>query len=336
MVMALPEFDLSRPVKEIQKLPVLAAVSFLDRIGVIGDFGNRVTEKLPSLVRIHGMTEAFKSRFLDLTSKGFLPEAFFGHFTHLDHIVMSEAGNELVNLAATAGYADKLHGFAVTLATSVKGGHQSHFMEIMYPTMQTYVNQRSVEFVEITRDEDEKRYGLKRKVSEKKTLVSKLDEGGYGVMVPAGGSVQPGRHPHYGNVDAIYGLQEITDNDLLKLFVEMKRRFRHNGYQPYFLPMAVIGTWRYFSVDCYLPTLEAIAVFYYGGRFSSIIDLSGITREYRIDITYGMPITEDDMVQNLGSKWTKYPQVVNIFLMSKVAEMLPEYAQGFYRGYVQK
>jgi len=338
--MVIREFDLGKTVVNLKKsalsLAVSGAVIPLDKSGVLDKFGDNIKAVLPGLVKVHGLTEGFKEKFLSLTSQGLLPEGYFGHFTHLDHVVSSEALNALLELAAGAGYSNNLRRFAVTLATSVPGGQQSSLIKALYSKMESYVNERNVDFVAITRaDKDVERYNMTPKISEKRALISKLRQRNVGVAIPAGDSVEPGRHPKGASGNRINGLQKIEDSDLVDLYETMER------YRPtYFQPMAISGTWLYFNSDRLLPTPEAVAAFYYsenlgGIDLAGIIDRLGIKHDVGIDITLGMPITQEDMARNLGLNWRKNSQEVNDFLMIQVAKMLPPYARGYYGQFVK-
>lgn len=344
--MVIPELDLGKTVASYKKLVISTTVSGaiiqLDKIGVIDKFGDDVKAALPRAVSVHGITEEFKASFLSLISQGFLPEGYFGHFTHLDHVVLSEGFNVLIEMAKDAGYSDKLRRFGITLATSVRGGQQSQFLRAIYSKMESYVNERNTDFLEITRaDKDVERYGMKSKISEKRALLYVLRQEDVGIAIPAGDSVEPGRHPKGATGDRINGLQQIKDTDLVDLYVTMER------YRPtFFQPMAVIGTWRFFSSDSLLPTPEALAYFYQGRQLSIAwlfeLDLNrafsflAISPDISIDIIFGMPIPPEEIVSNLGSNWRKDPQDVNLFLMTRQASLLPDYAKGYYRPFVQK
>lgn len=321
---------------QLKKQFFTSSVQALQGVGVIDNLGEHIHANLPGRVAVSGITEAFKEKFLKLTAEGYVPEVYFGHFTHLDHIVLSEGLDDLVKLAASAGYKDKLQRFAITLATSVRGGQQSPFMKAVYPMMESYVKARSVDFIAITRaDKDVTRYGMKPKISEKRPLIAALRQGNVGMAIPAGDSVEPGRHPKGKIGDNIKGLQEVTGSDLVDVYMTIER------HRPaYFLPTAVSNTWLYFNSDRLLPTPEALAAFYCttnlaGVDLAKVIDRLGIRHDIAINITFGMPITQEQIVSQLGSEWRKNPAELNSFLMIEQASLLPEHARGYYADLVR-
>lgn len=334
------ELDLDRVHKNLkkgmQKSVISAVVYPLNKLGLLDKFSDHVKDTLPRVTKIHGLTKEFKSRFVDLLAEGYLIEGYFGHFTHLDHPVLSEGLNTLVGLAKEAGYSDKLKRFALTLASSVRGGQQSPLMGAMYSKMKSYVDARNVDWIEITRaDKDVDRYNMKPKVSERRELISRIRQRNFGIVIPAGDSVEPGRHSKGAIKDDIKGLQKIEGTDLMDLYTVMEK------YGPtVFQPISVARTWLYFNSDNLTVTPEALSAVYYsrkllGINLAEIINQQGIDHAIDIDITFGMPITPEDMVNNLGSNWRKDPEGVNLFLMTEQASLLPEYARGYYAPFVQ-
>lgn len=335
------ELDFNPAVKAVREAIVSAVVPSLNRAGVINRFGYDVKAMLPRVVKVEELSPGFKASFLNLTAEGFLPEIYFGHFTQLDHVVLSHGLNELIQLAASAGYAEKLRRIAMTLASTVPEGQQSPLMQVMYEMMEAYANGNNVDFVRVTREEDVQKYRKRPSINEKKPLIAMLRGRDIGLAIPAGGSIEPGRHDKGQKGDNIKGLQKITDKDLVTVYTTMER------YGPaYYLPSAVVGTWRFFSADSLLPTLETFANFYhdrqvilagiFGFNMAKFFGFLGIRHDIGIEIRFGMPITKEEVARNLGSEWRKHSMDVNLFLMTRQAMLLPDYAQGYYRRFVQE
>lgn len=299
----------------------------LVEVGIFDRFAEEVHKKLPRLIRIQDLTPEFTARFIGLTSQGFVPLIFGGHFDHIDPVVESHFCQYLIDLAEEANLGKNLKGFVATLARSVPGGQQSHFMQVMYPHMEAYAKERKVEFIPITREQDVEMFGMKLGLSEKRPLISKLRQKGMGGLILPGGSVQPGRHPKGASGDQIFGLQEIKGYELLTLFDFMERSGRHFRQQPYFLPIGVSRTYRLFSSDSKLPTPEGLISLY--DRLSYWLGIFGFKRIY-VDIRVGMPITGEDMKNNLGSDWMNNPQESTFFLMKNAAQFNLPHERGFY------
>ena len=303
------------------------SINKLVEIGVFDRFAEQVHQRLPGQVRIQGETAEFTSRFINLTAQGFVPLIFGGHFNHLDPVVESHFCQHLVDLAEEVGLGENLKGFVATLARSVSEGQQSDFMQVMYPHMEAYANKRKVEFFPITREKDTEMYGMKLGINEKRPLVSRLRQKGMGGLILPGGSVQPGRHPKGASGDQIFGLQEVESTELPELFDFMERSGRLIHQQPYFLPIGVSRTYRLFSSDSKLPTPEGLISLYDG--ISQLSGIFGFKRMY-VDIRPGMPLTEEDMTDNLGSDWMSNPKETTFFLMKQAAQLNLPHERGFY------
>lgn len=301
------------------------------RIGVLDMFANSVAYRLPRVVEVQGLTPQFTDRFLDLTRQGMVPEIVVGHFSHLDHVVISHFCQSLLDLATSQGLGNNLNGFVETLALSVPQGQQSKFMQRMYSKMEEYANARGVEFIPITRNVDMERYGMPKVVSEARPLVTKLRQKGVGLLVSPGGSVQPGRHPKGASRDQIFGLQEIKDESILSSFDLMERSGKRFDQQPYFLPVAVNRTYKVFNPDNLLPTPEGLISLY--DKLSWFFSLVGFKR-IEITITPANPQTTEDLKSRFGSEWRKYPKEVTDFLMTEVARNLSPNARGYYGKFI--
>lgn len=316
--------NVSQSLDRAKKLAFSRSMEIGIRTGLLERFADSVVQRLPQVVQVQ-LDPEFATRFIDLTREGMVPLGVAGHFSHLDHVVMSHLCHELISLAQNASLGDNMRGFVETLALSVPNGKQSMFMKGVYVKMENYVRRRGLEFVPITRKVDVARYEMVKTVGETRSLVAKLRQKGIGVLVPAGGSVQPGRHPKGANGDNIFGLQEITDTNVLDLYDLMVKSGKHIKQEPYFLPIAPDKTYRYFSSDSLLPTPEGL------------ISLFGTpTRRIMITLTTGMPLTAGDMVNNLGSNWRSNPKEAIDFLMTEVARNLPPNARGYYGRFVKE
>lgn len=320
-----------RAVGDIRRQALHTILWGLEKTGVLDRFAQDVRVALPGMINIHGLTAQFASQFLDLTREGYVPEVYIGHFNHLDPLVVSNACYQLIQIAQNENLAKNLNGFAVTIAKSIKEGRQSPLLKALYPHLEAYAMERGVEFVEYTRKAD-RRYKMEPTIADVRPLAEKLRKKGMGAILLTGGKVQPGRHPKGEKGDHIYGLQEITDRNLVDLYRLMERLGREKHQRPYFLSMIVDKTYRAFSSDTLLPTLEVL-VSIYGDRFPGIVERLNL-QAVDVDVTLGEINTEADMANKLGSKWRENPKEVNRLLMTDVARRLPPHARGFYGQFV--
>lgn len=333
--------------KNVKRGAFDASVVALGTVGVLDVFANAVSDRLPRLVRVEGITPEFTNKFLNLTREHMVPEGVMGHFTHLDHVVVSHLCQNLLDLAEQNGLRDNLNRFAITLALSVRNGKQSAFMQRMYPKMEAYVNARGLDFITFTREKDVKVFGMvKGKSSELRGLANRLNQPGAGIIVPAGGSVQPGRHPEGAKEDEVFGLQRIDvtkdkddidpskGNGILKIFDKMQLRYRTLGQRPYILPISINRTWRVFCSDSLLPTPEGLISL--SNRASELLIPRGFER-MEIIIVVGDPIREEDFVSKLGTDWKKHPQEATDLIMIEVARNLRRAeARGYYGQFIKE
>ncbi|MBI2593383.1 hypothetical protein HYW44_01965 [Candidatus Daviesbacteria bacterium] len=303
------------------------ALGFAERAGLVNQLGRHIASRFPKIVRVDPFTPEFQTAFRGLTDDGGVPLLVFGHFNHMDPIVGAHLCKGLVDLSKEGDPKKQLNGFVATLAKSVKEGKQSPLLKGLYPTMEAYANLRSVEFVEITREVDVRRYGMKKDRAEIDLLKARVKREGVGVVILAGGTVQPGRHPEGKKGDDIFGLKKLEDGDtdITSMFAVMGRWGRDLNQYPYFVPVGINRTYRFLSSDSLMMTPEGIASIY--DRPWKILSLLGIERMF-VDIKVGMPLMAEDMAGSLGTDWRNNPNEINNLLMRRVALLLPPNARG--------
>lgn len=318
---------------KVKKKAVNAALNAAIKVGAMDWFIGEVYSRLPRLIRIKEFSPEFTNKFLDLTRDNQVPEIVEGHFDHLDHIVGSHFCTKLIDLSKQAGQGKELNGFMETLATSVVGGQQSIFLARAFPKMAGYAKIRGLTLVPVTRTVDVERYDMNKSMGELRTLVESTRQEKVGVIVPAGGSVEPGRHPKGCSGDNINGLQEIKDNYILTTYraMEISGKCLDPHQRPYILGLAINRSYRILSSDSLLPTPEGMISLY--DRLSDTLALFGFERMI-VDISPTMPIAEEDLVNNLGSNWRRNTPEVNQFVMIQIAKELPENARGYYGKFV--
>lgn len=305
-------------------MPVLSKTGLLDR------FGRRLDERFPEMITLQTYSPQIRDRILELTNRNMVPEMVVGHFGHSDPLVVAEMCEELVQLTENCDY--PIRRFVTTLASSVPGGQQSSLMSVLYGHAQAYAANRHVELVPVTRTVDVSRYKMASSVSEKKPLLATLAEDGEGVgaIIMAGGSVQPGRKLTGGAKGKINGLLDIGKIDHITAMNRILHvSGRKDGREPYILPVGVDKTHRFFSPDYLLPTPEGIASVY--DLAGKVLRLFGV-RMLSMDVRIGMPITSEQMQQELGTGWRKRPAEVNSIVMREIARLVPRTSRGYLAG----
>jgi hypothetical protein len=319
--------------KKVKKRIEKDVLIVLKRTDFFRKLGDLVEGNLPGIVEVERFSPELRTRIVELTSQGMVPEAVVGHFNHLDPVVAPHACMRLVRLAEENGLGANLNRFVVTVAKSVPGGQQSSLLKEMYTPMAKYAKARGVDFFPITRDKDAKFFGMPKDKEEIDSLMSMLREKGRGMIILAGGSVQPGRHPKGKSGDNIFGLQKIENRDIISAYVAMLRAGRDLDQQPYFLPIAIDKTYRMISSDSLMPTPEGLISL--SDSLSGFLGCFGFKRVH-ITIRVGMPLTQDYFVSRLGPRWRHRPQEVNDILIREIAVLLPPNARGEYSDVKEK
>lgn len=312
---------------EIKKTVLRQTVVALGKLGALDWFGGQVEQRLPGVVRIHGLNEDFEGRFFQLTSDGCVPLIYTGHFNHLDPVVLSHVSESLISKANAVGVGENLRGFVATVAITAANGKQSRVIEAFYPRMKKYAAERGVKFIEMTRDKDKRDFNEQQTQGEAFKLGLNIARSkGIGTLIMAGGSVEPGRHEKGKAGDDVKGLQEIKDTDLTDTFRLMERAGQRFGQTVYFLPVGVDRTYRFFNSDSLLPTPEGVISFYNG--LSKQLTYLGFTRMY-VDIEVGTPITREDL-EAWNPKWEDDISETNGYLMRQAAKCIPARLRGCY------
>lgn len=313
------------PLKRVERIAFAKAVER----GWVDKFATWVCIRLPDVVKTDERTPEFTARFLDLTSKNMVPLIYGGHFDHFDPIIESHLCTDLVGLAREAGYGDKFNNVVATLAKSVPEGKQSTLMQVMYSYMEDYANKRDTEFFAITRHKDADIFDMELSMDEIRQLRAGLNRKGTGALILPGGRVEAGRHEKGKRGDQIKGLQEIGSKqiELISTFRTMDSVGKELGQEPYFQPVYISRSYRFFSSDSLWPTPEGLVSL--SPRWSQRLGRLGFERMY-MRVGYGMPITKEDIAKNVGSNWKKNTGESIDFLMRKAAKHNLPHERGFY------
>lgn len=323
-----------------KKAVLLKTVNFLERVGAFDWFGHQIQERLPKITQVSWASPEATAKFLRLTAEDFIPQAYTGHFVHLDANFMSEAFATLQETAEANNLAGKIRRAIEPVAITVANGKQDRFIEIMFPYLEAHAARRKVTFFKTTREKDVDEYHEEKQRGEANPFIEFFEEPGSATLLLPYGSIQAGRHLPGTKRGAIDGSKRLYDprtgepiEHLVEVFSLMQFKGRKYGQKPYFQPVTLRRSYRAQSPDSLLPTPEVLVSLY--DRLQSFLRNFGF-RRLVVEVILGVPITSDDIKDQIGSDWKRRVEEVNDYLMEQVAiNQLPE-ERGEYAYVVEK
>lgn len=321
---------------------------------VVNFFAGRI---INNLVTINSY-KAIDERIQELVEEGDIPIGYADHEGHGDGIAIAKVSGYLRDL--TAEPRSRFHlprwlhprprycikGLAIILAKSMVTGDQSEELKDSYDLLVDAGRKKGLEPVPVTREEDQKRYGMTREqiVAELSPLREYL-LAGYGMAFLPEGSIQGGRHPKEKDIEEIYGMQEIKNNNLMTFYRLVKhaahKRVPKKDGRPFYMPMGIYGSFRIMQsteIPGDKPKLTR------RGKWSLVAAALGIPFGVaKIEVQLLMPFTEDEIAEDLGPDWTvsdrqwrdnpearRKVEAFNRYAMEKVLPGIPQKAWGFY------
>lgn len=292
----------------------------LERVpsGVVNFFAGRAIDRLVTLES----NVAVEGRFQQLIADGGVPLVYANHQGHADAMAVAIIAKHLKDLTLQPDGKYLVRGLATILAKSMVSGHQSKELTSTYRLLVGACRQRGVVPVPVTREKDSEQYEMSRGqiASEMMPLIRSL-RNGYGIMSFPEGSVQGGRHPKGSSLEDIYGMQEPGNNNLIDFFQLMGK------VKPFFVPVGLHGSYRIMqSEEGGKPKLTP------KGKWSLIAAALGIPiGVLNIKANLLMPLTEEEIIRDLGSDWLKDSTVFNGYAMRRLLPGIPTIAGGVYR-----
>ncbi|MBI3109850.1 hypothetical protein HYZ06_02300 [Candidatus Daviesbacteria bacterium] len=270
----------------------------------------------------------FKEYFQELVAKERKPIIVGNHQSHFDGVILAWVTQRLLTYEREVAPVEQPKGYVLTVASSVRSGHQSRFLQLAYPLAELVTSRRGLRFIDYTREVDEERYRIKKpRASQLRSFAERVRQG-YRIASLPEASVQGGRYPrnndHRGRFaqsiknlvdiitsnrrEDILGMQKIRDNSLMPYY-ELVTGGNGNGQQEgFFVPVGIHGSYRILPPYTLFPPLDT---------WASILRLSSRTF---VDVNIGMPITS----------WPQDKASANTLIMSKVAQIVPVEARGVY------
>lgn len=295
----------------------------LERVppGVVNFFAGRAVDRhvtIQSNVEVEG-------RFQQLVADGGVPFVYANHQGHADAMAVAIIAKHLKDLTLQPDGQYLVRGLAGILAKSMVSGHQSEELTSTYRLLVGACRQRGVVPVPVTREKDREQYGMSRRqiAAEMMPLIRSLKDG-YGIAFFPEGSVQGGRHPKGKDIENIYGMQKLGNNNLIDFFQLIKAISR----KPFFVPVGLHGSYRIMqSEEGGKPKLTP------RGKWSLIAAALGIPiGVLSIKANLLMPFTEEEITAERGSDWLQDGSAFNEYAMRKLLSGIPTIAGGVYRG----
>lgn len=281
-----------------------------------------IERRLGSLMRIEE-DPGFRDSFQDLVKAG-QRSVLVGapHESHFNGIEQAFVAARLLVYKQEAAPSMDHKGYVLLVASSVRSGHQSRFMQMIWGLMSRISLRKGLELVSYTRKKD-RQYGLKPSVREIKLYAEKVRAGADPATFPEA-SVQAGRHPAGSGFHDIFGMQRPTNKALLDnhQLVTTSEEGKKMG-RAFFVPVAHHGGYNVYNPHrLHLPTGEAFARFL------------GLAAHPLVKITIGRPISEVEIETAVGLNWRDDPTGLNNYVMGRIAAKVPPQAQGQYRDLV--
>lgn len=270
-------------------------------------------------------TKGADDRLRELILAGGVPLAYSNHQMHTDGIAWAGIANYLRQFTGSFPQNRQLRGLSVLLATSMTNGQQGEELKTTFDMLVEGAKRMGMIPVPATREKDAVLYGMSRTqiLREVKPLFENLRER-YGIGCLPEGTVEGGRHPEGEDIENIYGMQEVGNDNLIAFNALASKRLRPLGERVFYLPVALHGGYRLMQAPKDgKPRLTAI------GRISLITGVIGLSLQ-RIRATLLMPFTDEDAEKDLGTNWMKNGSAFNRYAMEKLKPGLPPVAWGVY------
>ncbi len=269
----------------------------------------------------------FEDRFQEVAVGG-VAIVFSNHQSQADGIPYSVVSEYLIKLAGKTDGAI-LRGFATPIARSMATGDQSAELTESFDFVKGGAERMGVFTYPVTREKDVKDYGMSRSdiVAEVRPFEKRLSEG-FGIAFFPEGTVQGGRHPQEKDIEDVYGMQEVSENGLIQFFRLAKK---HSGKRPFFLPLGLHGSFRFMQSE----DGGGKPVRTHKGIWNLVKGAVTLRADLRIQATLGLPVSEEDLINDLGFNWIKDSSSLNRYLMERITPLVPPQARGVYNRDLQ-
>ena len=301
--------------------------------GAIDKFGSFVKERFPRFVTVKQPSPQFRDQFLTQLEAGGLPIGIGFHFSHVEGLIATEACVPLLEMARQAGLEDRLPRFMIPVAASMRAGHQGIFLKHIYPHMSAYSEDRGLDYVEVVREKDESKFGMKWT---RKLLVNYINhlKSPRGIVLLPEASVDAGRHVGWWFNDNIKGVRKLHNDSILRICIDSEK---FSNRKPFFFFIIYQGAYHLYSPDSKLPTPEGLVglsdrVYHQAERYGYQLPVVEASLEGPILTGEELGLGNYRQIKALkGDDYTAMSDVLNDTIMRKGVVHLREDYRGVYR-----
>ncbi len=271
-------------------------------------------------------TQSVRDRFRELIFQGGVPIVYANHQGHMDGMALAAISEYLRNLASSGPDTYPLKGLVIPIAASIASGDQSEELKETYDSLKGGALRKGFKGFPVTRKKDQIQFGMSRTkiIGELRPFIDGLYEG-YGIALLPEGTVQGGRHPKGEDIEQIYGMQTVQEDNLIDFFQLINRVLGKEGKWPFFMPVGLHGSYRIMQS----PETEGRPkpILTRKGLVSLVIGITGFSL-LKIQANLGMPYTEAELITDRGT--ANWMEDFNEYAMKKVIPGIPVVAHGVY------
>ncbi|MEI8067652.1 MAG: hypothetical protein WCG91_01725 [Candidatus Shapirobacteria bacterium] len=229
--------------------------------------------------------------FAELINSGYTPLIVSNHQSHADGFPIALLTEKITDLTD-----ENFNAFYFPIAASMATGHQNEPMKNYLEKVIPVLESKNLYLIPVTREKDEKEYGIKDKNFESiKKLLSAYKQG-YGVIYCPEGSVRAGRNDGNGGIN---GMINVEENNSFDGTIE---RYLKKDIPFCVLQIAINGTHKFCNPDTYKIEIP----------------------DSKITLTVADEILTNEDFENKNIKPTE-------LVMPKIAKILPFEARGIHK-----
>lgn len=318
---------------------------------IVNFFAGRIIDNLVTINSYKAIDRCYQK----LVAEGGIPIVYYNHEGHPDGIAAAKVSGYLRDLTEQprsrlylpdwlrSNRRFGIQGLATIFAKSMVTGAQGEELKSSYDLLVGGGREKGLIPVPMTREKDRRKYNMTRvKIGAEALPLVRSLLAGYGMAFLPEGSIQGGCHPEGTGIEDIYGMQELDNNNLTQFYqlVVDKVAPKREG-RPFYMPVGLFGSFRL------MQRTEAendVPKWTKRGKWSLFAAALGIPFGItKIEAQLLMPVTENDIVAELGPDWKELNEnwendpvrrrrvaTFNRFMMGELLRGTPPAAWGFY------